>query len=849
MLFNVTTQSKKTRNILQICDLNKMTSENPIIGITPSLYNSSVNPFNNSLFIATPYDVATAGNKMIYHTPFATNNRMLLNTTYFLCLVLDSNKTKVYWGSGKDKTTKQLSIDVSGMIWNWGSDSIFYTGAPWYINDDNGIYIKNLNITNYSYNNKKNVDELFNNVSQFLNPVPKAIVSAAPSIWILPESISTALPMISETQYTYGNLFFTIDEYIPFSGDCTYLSFSFVLSVKTLPRKGSAYNIFCLRKSATDPTPTFSLSLFNDPNNFNKNNSTFFDLYYNVKTGDSVDVEFPSSGYTSIAPLTYLFVTVSIDFSGNTIYYSLGGSSATISPDSQLIGCNGASSVFFGDIKLNSTGEPVTLDGSQLTVQDFTIYNNYLLKDTDISGMNQAYIAVTPTAAASSTPTITQAPRETLTIAPITTVPTSTIKYTIGPTPIETKGRSSGDIVSTPSYTGPSPSNNLNVLTTPCNPFGCYGGTPTNTPGNTPGTTRAPREKHNWWETQLQLLEGKATLSPDTPPPSDLTDRQCDYMFNKYFNNDNKLNRAALIYYENYIIANGAAPAKTSLQEYIREMVRSFWYDIGYDVFISKNSYYDPRLPDICKTVHFTSEMVKNYNKINEKRGIFFTDISSAQYNWENYGCLQNPPLKYEYSSDDLVGGANINKNVINPMTHITDITNFAYLIGQTHNQNVLLQSQITQNAQANLSYDTVSTYNQNKYETLAYYNNVLFWTYYVFWALLMLALFVFGSAYSLTASLLFAIIFAIYPLVSNLCIHWTKYIYNYLAAFIFNWVFNGSNNVAQTHPIIGDGPKPTKTMEPTLPQCVMPTVTATLPAHKTILKPISTTNPTTTGK
>jgi hypothetical protein len=172
----------------------------------------------------------------------------------------------------------------------------------------------------------------------------------------------------------------------------------------------------------------------------------------------------------------------------------------------------------------------------------------------------------------------------------------------------------------------------------------------------------------------------------------------------------------------------------------------------------------------------------------------------------------------------------------INAITHISDITNFAYLIGQTKNQNALLQAQITQNAQSNMSYETVSTYNQKKYETLAYYNNIIFWTYYVFWALLILVLFVFGSSYSLTACILFAIIFAIYPLVSNFCIHWIKYIYNYLAAFIFNWVFNGSDSQAQTHPEMKPdekGPKAVK-IEPPLPQCVMPTVAATLPAKKT---------------
>ena len=273
-------------------------------------------------------------------------------------------------------------------------------------------------------------------------------------------------------------------------------------------------------------------------------------------------------------------------------------------------------------------------------------------------------------------------------------------------------------------------------------------------------------------------------------------------------------------------------------------MVRSFWENIGYDIYTSKNSYYDPTLPAVCRTVKFTPEMVKSYNILNKDKAFFFTDVSSAQYNWENYGCLQKKPLEYDLSSSDLSFN-NMNSRRYTAVTEISNITNFAYLIGKTQDQNALLQAQITQNEQMNISYDTVSTYNHNKYETLSYYNNIIFWSYYVFWALLILVLFLFGSggAYSLTAKILFAIIFFIYPLVSNFCIHWIKFIYNYLAAFIFNWVFNASDNQAQTHPDIKGAPIPAVEVTPTLPNCVVPTATKTLPAKRTN-SPTNPTNP-----
>jgi hypothetical protein len=168
---------------------------------------------------------------------------------------------------------------------------------------------------------------------------------------------------------------------------------------------------------------------------------------------------------------------------------------------------------------------------------------------------------------------------------------------------------------------------------------------------------------------------------------------------------------------------------------------------------------------------------------------------------------------------------------------NVTEITNVTFLIDQTHKQNALLRAQITQNDQMNISYETVSTYNQQKYETLAYYNNILFWTYYVFWAFLVLVLFLFGGgAYSLTASLLFTLFFSIYPLISNYCIYWIKYIYHYLAAFIFNTVFNSSSDTAaQTHPNILSAPKKKEELPTTPPFCVVPTPTVTAKATPTV--------------
>ena len=412
------------------------------------------------------------------------------------------------------------------------------------------------------------------------------------------------------------------------------------------------------------------------------------------------------------------------------------------------------------------------------------------------------------------------------------TTPRITTKNDTKPGPTTPVLTSSGDLVTIPEHTGSPPPDNLNRITTPCNIFGCYSGTTTPSPSNTQAITKGPRTKNNWWETTIDILGTDATLSPDAAPPSKLTDRQCDYMFNKYFNNDNQLNSNALLYYQNYIIANGSPLKGTSSQEYIREMVRSFWENIGYDVYTSKDSYYDPTLPAVCRTVKIKPEMVKSYNILN---GFLFNDVSSAQYNWENYGCLQKKPLEYDLSSSDLSFN-NMNSTRYTAITEISNITDFAYLIGKTQDQNALLQSQITQNEQMNMSYDTVSTYNNYKYETLSYYNNIIFWSYYVFWALLILVLFLFGSggAYSLTAKILFAIIFFIYPLVSNFCIHWIKFIYNYLAAFIFNRVFNASNNQAQTHPDIKGAPIPAVEVTPTLPNCVPPTEPTTLHAKKT---------------
>jgi hypothetical protein len=54
------------------------------------------------------------------------------------------------------------------------------------------------------------------------------------------------------------------------------------------------------------------------------------------------------------------------------------------------------------------------------------------------------------------------------------------------------------------------------------------------------------------------------------------------------------------------------------------------------------------------------------------------------------------------------------------------------------------------------------------------------------------------------------------------------------LAAFIFNWVFNASDNQAQTHPDIKGAPIPAVEVTPTLPNCVVPTETKTLPAKIT---------------
>jgi hypothetical protein len=852
MVFIVTTQSTNARNILQFSKSNEKSSETPLIGITPSYYNSRQNPNNNALFISTPNDGGTyeTNNTNTYSMPFnRSNNNMMLNTAYFICLVLNNKTTKLYWGTNANLNT--LSIDASNnKTWNWDSNTLFYLGSPWYIND-NGIYIKNFRISDYNYD-KNTINDLIEESSEYITPIPKNIITtiSSMSMWILPESFGTTIPMVYK-EYIYGNLFFNADlngkyylnsnsNYKSFDEICNALSFSFLLNVKKNPVNNGSYNLFSFAKSA-NADPAFSLSLYTDPNP-KKMGATFFNIYCNTVDTEPYSFNFPESGYKSISNV---LVTVSIDFSGNKIYYSLsGGDAKTVSP-SRLTACDGSSSVYFGNT-ITGIGVPVELDGSQFTVRDFTIYNNYLLTGTDISGLNTAYndyIATIPTETPTLTPsTTTSTPNAsaitTLTHSSTTSTPNASAISTPTHTPLLD---SSGNLVINPKYTGSPPPDNLNRITQSCNPFGCHVGTTTPSPSKTQAPTKAPRTKKNWWETMIDNLGTDATLSPDKETPSELTDRQCDYMFNKYFNNDNQLNSNALLYYQNYIIANGSPPKGTSSQEYIREMVRSFWENIGYDVYTSKNSYYDPTLPAVCRTVKFTPEMVKSYNILNKDKAFFFTDVSSAQYNWENYGCLQKKPLEYDLSSSDLSFN-NMNSTRYTAITEISNITDFAYLIGKTQDQNALLQSQITQNEQMNKSYDTVSTFNHNKYETLAYYNNIIFWSYYVFWALLILVLFLFGSggAYSLTAKILFAIIFFIYPLVSNFCIHWIKYIYNYLAAFIFNWVFNASDNQAHTHPDIKGAPIPAVEVTPTLPNCVVPTATKTLPAKITI----SPTNP-----
>jgi len=116
-----------------------------------------------------------------------------------------------------------------------------------------------------------------------------------------------------------------------------------------------------------------------------------------------------------------------------------------------------------------------------------------------------------------------------------------------------------------------------------------------------------------------------------------------------------------------------------------------------------------------------------------------------------------------------------------------------SYIIYDLQNQNDFLTKKIGETQQRYKAYNKIADRNNKLYETLNFYNNILFWLYFIVFAILQYVFFLRPSSLFLVTRVIISIVFFLFPFVCSTLVHYFKSANHYFYALLFNRVFNGS--------------------------------------------------------